>query len=99
MDEYHPSDEELAAALREANRIIRDAPTPEQRERIKARVMARVRKDKMTHETWKQIRRTALLGWGLGITTYLVVVSGATADVAVGLVTAAIAGFGAKFVE
>lgn len=53
----------------------------------------------MSTETWKQLRRTALMGWGLGMATYLIVVTGATADIAIGLVSATIAGFGAKFIE
>jgi len=53
----------------------------------------------MTDNTWKQVRRTTLLVWGLAMASYLIVVTGATADVAAGLISAVIAGFGARFIE
>lgn len=53
----------------------------------------------MSESTWKQLRRTGLMVWGLGMATYMIVVAGATADVAFGMVSLGVASLGAKFME
>lgn len=53
----------------------------------------------MSENTWKQVRRTGLMVWGLGIATYMIIIAGATADVAFGMVSLGVASFGAKFME
>ncbi len=53
----------------------------------------------MSDNTWKQIRKTALMGWGLAVATYLIVVTGGDASTAFGVASAGVAALGAKFTE
>lgn len=62
---YQPSQDEMAAGLREANRIMRSSPTPEQRERTRRRLLQRAAWDRRLNAA--RFLAGFLAGLGVGL--------------------------------